>query len=140
MEISQDEIKDLKDLVVLHDKSIDKMAMGLEHLAVEVGSTNKKLSDIIDVIGKQNILMEKFTNLETNMKENFHIVHGKIRDIEQSRNSTGCSALKLSNIREEGVDARLKKVESGISKLLWMVVSIFLSGAGGTVLLLLKGH
>jgi hypothetical protein len=140
MEFSDGDMKDLKDLVVLHDKSIDKMALGLEHLATEVGSTNRKLSDIIDVIGKQNILMEKFTNLETNMKENLNVVHGKIRDIEQSRNSSGCSALKLANIREEGVDLRLSKVEGGISKLIWMVVSIFLSGAGGTLLLLLRGH
>lgn len=77
--------EDYKDMIMQHDKHIDKLAISIEHIAGAVGSTNRKLEDIIDVISKQNILMEKFSNLEANLKESFGRVHEKIRKIETNQ-------------------------------------------------------
>ena len=83
--------EDYKDLVNKHDKSIGIMASSIEHLASAVGATNSKLSDIVEVMGKQNILMEKFSNLEVNLKESFDRVHSRsavdetrIKDLEHN--------------------------------------------------------
>lgn len=75
--------EDYKDLVTAHDKSIGVMASSIEHVAIGLAAMNSKLSDIIDVIGQQNILMEKFTNLESNLKESFDRVHDKTGELEK---------------------------------------------------------
>ena len=85
-----------KDMVIQHDKHIDSLATSIESLAKGVSSTNRKLDDMIDVISKQNILFEKFTNLEENLKESFGRVHKRIEIIEATQNSKdGCQAITL---------------------------------------------
>lgn len=132
---------DYRDLVIKHDKHIDRVADSVEHLAKAVGSTNKKLEDVIDVIGTQNVLMEKFTNLETNLKDSFTRIYTRLEKIENTHSSSGgCPALKLSDLKDVAVNDRLKKLEGGISKLLWLIISGLVSGAFGTLILLIKGN
>jgi hypothetical protein len=76
---------DVKDMVQHHDKSISLMTQSLEHLASEVGTSNRKLEDIISVIGRQNVLMEKFSNLESNLKESFSRLHEKDEKLERDK-------------------------------------------------------
>lgn len=76
--------EDYKDLVTTHDKSIGIMAASIDHLATAVGTTNNKLEDIVNVIGQQNVLMEKFSNLESNLKESFDRVHSKTSALERA--------------------------------------------------------
>jgi len=81
-------------MVIQHDKHIDSLIVSIESLAKSVLSTNRKLDDMIDVIGKQNLLFEKFTNLEDNLRDSFSRVHKRIGDIENTQNSKeGCHAV-----------------------------------------------
>jgi len=85
------------DLLMLHDKHIDVMSQSIEHLAAAVGTTNRKMDDIIDVISAQNVINEKLVNMDTNVRESFNRVHDKIRVVEDAQNTAGCSALKVLN-------------------------------------------
>jgi len=119
--------QEYKGLVLQHDKHIDRLADSIEHIAGAVGSTNRKLEDIIDVISKQNILMERFSNLETNLKESFSRVHEKIRDLEVVQGGgDGCGALRNTT-------KRVDKLESNQSKVVWTVMSVVLLAVLGTV-------
>lgn len=108
--------EDYKDMILQHDKHIEKLAIGIEHIAGAVDSTNKKLESIIDVISKQNILMEKFSNLETNSKEAFNRIRSEIQEIEHTHKHTGCNFVV-------DADKRIKKLEVNQGKIAWIVIT-----------------
>jgi len=116
-----------RDLVLQHDKHIDKLATSIEHIAGAVGTTNRKIEDVLSVISQQNVLMEKFTNMETNLKESFNRVHGKIRNIEVKQNETGCSLLVVAN-------KRIAKLEANQGRIAWTVITAVLLAVMGTVI------
>lgn len=130
--------EELKNLVVEHDKHIDLMAQSIEHLAGAVGTTTKKLDDVIDVITKQNILMEKFHNLEENLKESFDRVHDKVRRIEEAQSGEGCTALKVNAQADEGRDARLKKLEASQTWVVRVIIGGLISGMIGSLFILAR--
>lgn len=115
-----------RDLVLQHDKHIDKLADSIEHIAGAVGTTNRKIEDVLSVISQQNVLMEKFANMETNLKESFNRVHAKIRDIELKQNETGCPLLVVAN-------KRIAKLEANQSRIAWTVITVVLLAVMGTV-------
>jgi phosphopantetheinyl transferase (holo-ACP synthase) len=118
---------DYKDLVLQHDKNIDKLATSIEHIAGAVGTTNRKIEDVLSVISQQNVLMEKFANMETTLKESFNRVHVKIRDIETKQNETGCPLLVVAN-------KRTAKLEANQSRIAWTVITVVLLAVMGTVI------
>ena len=119
--------EDYKDMIMQHDKHIDKLAISIEHVAGAVGSTNRKLEDVLSVISQQNILMEKFANMETNLKESFNRVYGRIRDLEAIQNKTGCPGLIAT------ID-RVKSLESNQSRIAWVVLTAVILAVLGTVI------
>lgn len=120
--------EDYRNLVLAHDKHIDKLASSIEHIAGTMNGTNRRLEDVIGVISTQNVLMEKFTNLEINLKESFNRVHEKIKNIEETQNKTGCLGL-ISTVN------RVKVLESNQSKVAWIVLSAVLIAVLGTVII-----
>lgn len=130
--------EDLKDLVVEHDKHIDLMAQSIENLAGVVGDTASKLDDVIAVITQQNVLMERFNNLEVNLKESFNRVHAKARKLEDTQNGEGCIALKVLTTANEGRDARLKKLEATQTWLGRLIVGGLITGMIGTLFILAR--
>jgi len=123
---------DVIELVTKHDKHIDSMAQSIEHLAGAVGTTNKKLEDVIEVMGKQNVLMEKFANLEDNLKESFGRVHEKIEKIEIVHSGDGCSALKLSNKDIKSLEKRVTKQENNTTWIVRLFVGFIVLGLLGS--------
>lgn len=126
--------EELAVLVTKHDKHIDSMAQSIEHLAGAVGITNRKLDDVIEVMGQQNILMEKFHNLEENLKESFGRVHKRTQKIEDICNNEGCSALKLSNKDIKSLEKRLTKSESNATWFIRIVFGFIVIGVLGSVI------
>jgi hypothetical protein len=53
-----------KDMILAHDKHIDKLTSSMEHIASSVIATHGKINDVIDVISQQHVLMEKISNLD----------------------------------------------------------------------------
>ncbi len=119
--------EDKIDLLNKHDKHIDMMAQSIQNLAGTVGSTNRKLDDIITVIGKQNVLMEKFSNMEANLKESFTRVHVKIKDLENTQNGIGCHKALLVDEKLSVANKRIQDIEGSVR---WVIRTI-----GATILL-----
>jgi len=109
---------DYKDMVIEHDKHIESLATSIESLATGVGATNKKLEDIIDVISTQNVLIEKFTNLETNLKESFNRVYNKIRAIEEKQDLNGCPVLNIEAEKIRVANKRISNLEIEVKKII----------------------
>lgn len=74
---------DLKELVLKHDHIFSSLASSNEHLANELSKTNDKLEEVAKAINTQNILSEKFNNLDKNLKESFGRVHDKMRKVDE---------------------------------------------------------
>jgi len=110
--------EDYKDMVIEHDKHLESLATSIESLAGGVGATNRKLEDIIDVISTQNVLIEKFTNLETNLKESFNRVHNKIRVVEDKQNSNGCPVLNIEAEKIRVANKRIGDLEEEVKKII----------------------
>lgn len=116
--------EDYKTMILQHDKHIDKLAISIEHIAGAVGTTNRKLEDVIEVISKQNVLMEKLSNLEINSKESFDRVHDELREIKTKQNDTGCPLLLVAN-------KRILKLETNQNRIAWTVITSVLLGVLG---------
>lgn len=110
--------EEYRDLVNKHDKHIDIMATSIEHLASAVGTTNSKLETVIEVIGKQNLLAEKFMNLESNLKESFARVHSKIKDLEDTQKGVGCTPVVLISEKVIVANKRIADLEDALK---WIV-------------------
>lgn len=131
---------ELRDLVMAHDKHIDLMAQSVERVSESVNATTRKLDDVIDVINTQNVLMEKYSNLEVNIKESFDRVYERIRAIERTHNDNGCPALQLSVQKTKTNEVRIKKLEASLSWVVKIVIGTLISGLIGLLFFLAKAH
>jgi len=103
-----------KEMILTHDKHIDRMSSSIETLAGSMGETNKKLDGIIDVISTQNVLIERFNNLEENLKESFGRVHGKIQVLEEAHSTTGCAKMSSVEMSIKSVGRSLDDVRNQV--------------------------
>ena len=124
---------DVVDLVISHDKNIDLMAQSINNLATAVGATSSKLNDLLDVISTQNILLERFNNMDSNIRDSFNRVHEKISNIENKQNTEGCPTLKAVIGHSDDLTKRVDKVESNTSWITRTIVGAFLTGVIGLV-------
>ena len=122
-----------RDMVLSHDKHLDTLANSIESLASGVGSTNRKLEDIIDVISTQNVLIEKFTNLEINIKESFDRVHDKIRVIEARQNDKGCPVVRLEAEDVKVANKRIEALESANKWVVRTIITIVITAVLGLI-------
>lgn len=93
--------EDIK-LLMTHDKDIGLMSQSIEHLAnavkdtnYQIGTTNRKIEDIIEVISTANVIAEKVSNMDSQLKESFDRVHDEIADIKSTQSVEGCAVLKV---------------------------------------------
>ena len=90
--------QDIKDMVILHDKHIDSLATSIETLAAGVLETNHKIESMLEIMAKQNILIERMNNLDGNLRESFSRVHKRLDKLETIQSSSdGCTALKIEH-------------------------------------------
>ena len=84
----------ITEMIINHDKTLDRLAIITEQSITNVGSLTKKLDDVIAVITRQNILAEQVTYLETNCSESFDRHNTRLLTIEKTQSSGGCSIAK----------------------------------------------
>lgn len=106
--------EDKLDLVLVHDTAIEVMGQSIEHLAEAVGTTNKKMEDIIKIMNGQYIITEKLANLDVNLKESFDRIHTKIQHIEEAQNTVGCTVLKVQGGKLESVVSDITKLAATV--------------------------
>lgn len=102
-------------MVISHDKDIETLAGSIEHLALNVGETNHKLDNVIDVITQQNVLVERINNLDTNVAESFKRAWKRLESLETTAATGGCSIAKTATATNDLLDERLKVVSKSIS-------------------------
>jgi chaperonin cofactor prefoldin len=90
----------LRDMVITHDKKLDKVDMHLESLAVSVDTlanniqaSSRKMEDFTTMLSQQNLLMEKFANMDKELGDSFKRVHDRVDKIENIQDDKGCVAL-----------------------------------------------
>jgi hypothetical protein len=84
-----------KDMVITHDKHLDKLTDSVSMLVGNVKSTNEKLEDVITVITQQNVLQERMANLDHNFRESFERVHKRTDIVEKLvRNTVSATTIK----------------------------------------------
>lgn len=119
--------EDLRKMVTEHDKHIDLIANSMANLAEALKDNNGKLDDVIDVISNQNLLMEKFSNLEINLKESFARVYARLETLELAHHGAGSQAVI-------SVTARTKKLEESLTWLNRLLVGTVLLAVLSTVI------
>ena len=108
----------------VHDRKLDKFEMGIEHLTESlttlsnnVGTSNRKMEDFTAVISQQNLLMERYSSLDIELKESFSRVYGRIEHLEGEHNTNGCSALKQQVAMRGQYDERHKVINHRLDDL-----------------------
>ncbi len=81
-------------------------------LATNVGETNSKLDDVIKVIQKQNVLSERMTNMDKEVKEFADRVHSRIDMIELQQTEKGCPMLHLEALKVMGIKDSIKPLKT----------------------------
>ena len=109
--------EDIKDLVVSHDKHIGVMSKSIEHLADAVGTTNRKMEDIVEVLSTQNVLLERVNNIDHAAKEAFGRVYKRMETIEEIHLGPGCAAVKDAETAIEANGERVKVANKRIDDL-----------------------
>ncbi len=104
------EVKEFKDLILDHDRQIGTLANHMEVLVDNIGVTNRKLDDVVEVITTQTVLIERFNNLDKDLKESFDRVHTKVEIISDVQHSAeGCTALQVSTQKMKDVQRSVDK-------------------------------
>lgn len=106
--------ENLEHMVISHDKHLDRLTTSVETLADSVGSTNRKLDDVIEVISAQNVMVERMNNMDVNMKEFAVDMRGKIKSLEETQSTTGCTPLKVSQESISGLGRSLDTIRERV--------------------------
>jgi hypothetical protein len=93
-----------------HETKLVKIETILERVAVNQDNMAKSLASISTSISKQELLLEKLTNLEVNTKESINRIHRRIDDEVANRNE------KLQILDKAIVDLDLARVLSKYPK------------------------
>ena len=70
--------------VTEHEYAIDKLTIAVESLAVSSKESNHKLSDIAKSMNKQEVILEKISNMEDKYKDTVARIHKRIDEVEAS--------------------------------------------------------
>ena len=109
-------MEDIKQKINEHDLAIKSMADSIRDLAETTKDSNKKLGDIAMSMSKQELILEKLTNLEGNTKDSINRVHKRIDSIEnvykemkQRGEKGGCTALQVAQKEDEVARTKLEQ-------------------------------
>jgi len=125
---------DLKKLVLQNDAILRTVVTTMEHLAGANDMTNTKLDKVVDALNSQNILIEKFNNLERELQESFMRVHKKIEAIEHVQATDGCTPLKLGNKDVKSLEKRVSKAENEKTWFIRIILTFIIIGILGSII------
>lgn len=144
---------ELKEKILRHEFSIGEMAKSIQVLAETTKDSNLKLGEIAKSMNKQELILEKLTNLEGNTKESINRVHKRIDMFEQEMKEivcigekSGCTALKIFREQEKTNDADMraniksnqKRLDENDSYRKWLLFAILGAIVGAIMNLILK--
>jgi len=115
-----------------------QLQSAVHNLTKNVTSTNRKLEDFTSMLGQQNLLMERFTNMDTSIHKMEQRVYHRLDTIENQHSGDGCSALKqlgkAGDLYEEKFKVANHRLDNIENSQKWLVRTI----VGFVVLAVLK--
>lgn len=145
--------EDLREKVIKHEFTIAEMAKSIQVLAETTKDSNIKLGEIAKSMSKQELILEKLTNLEGNTKESINRIHKRIDGFEQQMKDIicvgekdGCTALKIFKEQEKTTDADMRANIKSTQKRLddndgyrkWLIFAVIGAIVGAIMNLILK--
>jgi len=121
-----------------HDQAIKSVAKAIDTLTEEAKTSNVKLDSIVTSMGKQELILEKITNIETRTKDSFNRVYSKIEDVRDVQ-SVGCTPLQLNIQANKTLASKIDKVEKNITWIVRTLIGTFVSGLVGSLFILARG-
>jgi len=95
----------LRDLVLKHESTIEKLAISIESLVVSQSETNTKLGDISKSLSKHAVLDTKLDNIVHETKDTFKRAFSRIDKLEETQGSNnGCKSVQLLAKDTEGLE------------------------------------
>lgn len=118
MEVSEE----IERLVLNHDKQIgefkivtEHLSINVEHLSSSLASVGSKLEDFASLMSQQNIMMERFSNMDANLRESFDRVHKRMEKVELTHVTEGCSSLLALGDKLKVANKRIADLESNFN-------------------------
>lgn len=145
--------EDLREKVLKHEFTIGEMAKSIQVLAETTKDSNIKLGEIAKSMSKQELILEKLTNLEGNTKDSINRIHKRIDGFEQQMKDIicvgekdGCTALKIFKEQEKTTDADMraniksnqKRLDDNDGYRKWLIFAVFGTIVGALMNLILK--
>ena len=134
------EDEQLREKVLKHEFSIGEMTKSIQVLAETTKDSNIKLGEIAKSMSKQEVILEKLTNLEGNTKESTNRIHKRIDGFEQQLKDVicvgekdGCTALKIFKEQEKAIGADMraniksnqKRLDDNDGYRKWLIFAVF---------------
>lgn len=144
---------DLREKVLKHEFTIDEMAKSIQVLAETTKDSNIKLGEIAKSMSKQELILEKLTNLEGNTKDSINRIHKRIDGFEQQMKDIvcvgekdGCTALKIFKEQEKTTDVDMraniksnqKRLDDNDGYRKWLIFAVFGAIVSALMNLILK--
>lgn len=125
--------------LVEHEFALEKFSDALTVLNETNKDTNSQLSDIAKSMGKQELILEKISNMDDKFKDSVNRIHKRIDNnesildkMEKSRNTTGCPVIQRLQLDVDNEKAKTKQLEDDkrwITRLLIGKVIVIVIGA-----------
>ena len=139
-------VEDIREKVIKHDFAIKEIAKSMHDLTDTSKEANKKLGQIANSMGKQELILEKLANLEVNSADSINRVHRRIDGIEadvkkyaEIGNGKGCTALQLSQGNVKSNQKRIDKIDSTVTWISRTIIGTLITSAIGILFYIAKG-
>ena len=120
-------MESIEEKVMEHDFAIKDIAKSIHDLSDSSKEANKKLGQIAESMGKQELILEKLANLEINSKDSINRVHEKINKVEKQAESNRAK-IDTIDITVTSLEANTKSNQRRIGSLdntvIWIARSI----------------
>lgn len=73
---------EIKEKLIKHDYAIEQLSRAISELASNTKNTNSKLEAIVESIGKQELILERLSNLDSKYKDSLERIYARIESIE----------------------------------------------------------
>ena len=137
-------MENIEEKVIEHDFAIKDIAKSIHDLSDSSKEANKKLGQIAESMGKQELILEKLANLEVNSKDSINRLHKRIDKIE-GQAETNRAKIDAVDIRVTSLDANIKSNQRRIGNLdntvVWIARSIIgtlITGLMGLLFFMLR--
>ena len=132
--------------VVGHDYALEKVATAVESLAETGKQTNTKLEHIALSMGKQEVILEKISNMDDKFKDSTNRIHSRIDAVEAkvdnavtARESKGCPIGRDNLLNQKNMRADVEQLKDDRRWLTRIVIGKVIIIVLGAVFVLTKG-